>query len=73
VGAVIRIHSAAIDAMPEGDTLSISTRPEGSEHVVLSVADTGLGMPEHVRKRVFDPFFTTKGEGGTGLGYPLYS
>jgi signal transduction histidine kinase len=26
-----------------------------------------------VRKRVFDPFFTTKGEGGTGLGYLLYS
>ncbi len=58
----------AIDAMPEGGTLSISTRPEGSEHVVLSVADTGVGMPEHVRKRIFDPFFTTKGEGGSGLG-----
>src|SRR5207247_10914085 len=50
----------AIDAMPQGGTLSISTRPEGSEHVVLAVADTGMGMPEHVRKRVFDPFFTTK-------------
>ncbi len=58
----------AIDAMPQGGTLSISTRPEGSEHVVLAVADTGMGMPEHVRKRVFDPFFTTKGEVGTGLG-----
>ena len=58
----------AIDAMPQGGTLGIYTRPEGDEHVVLTVADTGIGMPEHVRKRIFDPFFTTKGEGGTGLG-----
>ncbi|HTY81140.1 MAG TPA: response regulator [Candidatus Bathyarchaeia archaeon] len=58
----------AIDAMPQGGTLGISTRPEEDKHVVLSVADTGVGMPEHVRKRIFDPFFTTKGEVGTGLG-----
>jgi PAS domain S-box-containing protein len=58
----------AIDAMPEGGTLGIYTRPEGDEHVVLTVTDTGAGMPEHVRTRIFDPFFTTKGEGGTGLG-----
>jgi CheY-like chemotaxis protein len=58
----------AIDAMPDGGTLSIYTRPEGDEHVVLTVADTGVGMSEHVRKRIFDPFFTTKGEVGTGLG-----
>jgi PAS domain S-box-containing protein len=58
----------AIDAMPQGGTLGIYTRPEGDDHVVLTVADTGVGMPEHVRKRIFDPFFTTKGEVGTGLG-----
>ena len=58
----------AIDAMPQGGTLGIYTRPEGDEHVVLTVADTGVGMSEHVRKRIFDPFFTTKGEVGTGLG-----
>jgi CheY-like chemotaxis protein/anti-sigma regulatory factor (Ser/Thr protein kinase) len=58
----------AIDAMPHGGTLSIYTRPEGDEHVVLTVADTGVGMSEQVRKRVFDPFFTTKGEVGMGLG-----
>jgi PAS domain S-box-containing protein len=58
----------AIDAMPQGGTLGIYTRPEGDEHVVLTVADSGVGMPEHVRKRIFDPFFTTKGEVGTGLG-----
>jgi len=58
----------AIDAMPQGGTLGISTRPEGDEHVVLTIADTGVGMPEHVRTRIFDPFFSTKGEVGTGLG-----
>jgi CheY-like chemotaxis protein len=58
----------AIDAMPHGGTLGIYTRPEGDEHVVLTIADTGVGMPEHVRRRIFDPFFTTKGEEGTGLG-----
>jgi len=58
----------AIDAMPDGGTLGIYTRAEGDDHVVLTVTDTGVGMPEHVRKRIFDPFFTTKGEVGTGLG-----
>jgi PAS domain S-box-containing protein len=58
----------AIDAMPQGGTLGISTRPEGDEHVVLTVTDSGIGMADDVRKRIFDPFFTTKGEVGTGLG-----
>jgi len=58
----------AIDAMPEGGTLRIRTHPEGQRFVVLTVADTGVGMTDAVRKRIFDPFFTTKGEQGTGLG-----
>ena len=35
------------------------------------MADTGAGMPEHVRQRIFDPFFTTKGPQGTGLGLSM--
>jgi signal transduction histidine kinase/ActR/RegA family two-component response regulator/uncharacterized membrane protein len=57
----------AVDAMPQGGTLMLSTR-ESAEGVELSVADTGTGMAEEVRSRVFDPFFTTKGKAGMGLG-----
>ncbi|HEX8502018.1 MAG TPA: ATP-binding protein [Pyrinomonadaceae bacterium] len=57
----------AVDAMPEGGTLTLSTSDAGDE-VVLTVADTGTGMAEEVRSRIFDPFFTTKGKAGMGLG-----
>jgi signal transduction histidine kinase/CheY-like chemotaxis protein len=57
----------AIDAMPAGGTLSLSTRSVG-ESVVISIADTGVGMDPDVRSRIFDPFFTTKGKAGLGLG-----
>ncbi|HSE32426.1 MAG TPA: response regulator [Pyrinomonadaceae bacterium] len=57
----------AVDAMPEGGTLSLSSRVVG-ESVVITVADSGIGMYPEVRSRVFDPFFTTKGKAGLGLG-----
>ena len=57
----------AVDAMPQGGTLTLSTRESGGA-VEIAVADTGVGMPEEVRSRVFDPFFTTKGKAGMGLG-----
>ena len=58
----------AIDAMPRGGTLRIRTRLADYRHAAITVADTGMGMTDEVRKRVFDPYFTTKGEEGTGLG-----
>jgi len=57
----------AVDAMPRGGTLMLSTGEAGGA-VQICVCDTGLGMSEEVRSRVFDPFFTTKGRAGMGLG-----
>jgi len=76
----------ARDAMPEGGALKISTanfdpsskdsagRPESSlrgPHVLLRVADGGVGIDPAIQSRIFEPFFTTKKQGqGTGLGLP---
>jgi len=57
----------AIDAMPEGGTLTLSTRTV-NDSVIVKVVDTGVGMYPEVRSRIFDPFFTTKGTAGLGLG-----
>jgi PAS domain S-box-containing protein len=65
--ALTNIVFNALDAMPNGGTVSLSTAPDG-DGVLCAVRDTGIGMPDAVRRRVFDPFFTTKGERGTGLG-----
>ena len=57
----------AVDAMPTGGTLTLSTQESGGA-VEICVSDTGTGMSEEVRSRICDPFFTTKGKGGMGLG-----
>jgi len=62
----------AVQAMPEGGTITITAANISSEHtgnrfVKISVADTGMGMSEQHLQRAFDPYFTTKQQ-GSGLG-----
>ncbi len=57
----------ALDAMPAGGRLIISTELD-QDKVVLTVEDTGAGVPAEVVDRLFDPFFTTKGPNNSGLG-----
>ena len=77
--ALVNIAVNARDAMPDGGTFTISgyNVPAGegrrgqpaNDHVVISFADTGVGIPQDTLKKIFDPFFTTKAVGkGTGLG-----
>lgn len=58
---------------PQGDkgTITITTR-NGKDHVLLTISDTGTGIPEESRTRIFDPFYTTKAVGkGTGQGLAI--
>jgi signal transduction histidine kinase/ActR/RegA family two-component response regulator len=76
--ALINLVFNAVDAMPEGGTLTVRTKAShssrdagGPPEVHLEVADTGVGMDEATRRRCLEPFFTTKGERGTGLGLAM--
>jgi signal transduction histidine kinase len=68
---LLNLLTNAVDAMPTGGAVSVSTRRVGGE-AVLAVADTGPGVPPEARARLFEPFFTTKDrQGGTGLGLAI--
>ena len=69
--AIMNLVSNAIDAMPDGGVLRISTGLEGACYSIV-VSDCGPGIPPALRERVLEPFFTTKPVGqGTGLGLSI--
>jgi two-component system NtrC family sensor kinase len=67
---VINLIFNAIDAMPEGGTLTLEVLPDDQmQWVSIRVKDTGRGIPPEHLASIFEPFFTTKSEGhGLGLG-----
>jgi two-component system NtrC family sensor kinase len=66
--AVVALATNAIDAMPEGGTLTLRAIRSESR-VLVQVTDTGIGITPENMTKIFDPFFTTKDVGrGTGLG-----
>jgi len=65
------VHNA-LQAMPDGGELELKSETVSRNNragVMVSVSDTGVGIPQAEQARIFEPFYTTKGhQGGTGLG-----
>ena len=78
--AILNLAVNARDAMPKGGTLTITTNQISlkrrnqagaapGDYILISVADTGIGIPKELHEKILDPYFTTKPIGqGTGLG-----
>lgn len=60
----------AVDAMPTGGELILSTRADQQEKLLISIKDSGTGIPQSIRERLFSPFVTTKKD-GLGLGLSI--
>lgn len=73
--AIERIIANALDAMPQGGSLSVLIDREmvkGLSYIRVSIRDTGEGIPAEKIEKVFEPFFTTRSSRkGTGLGLPI--
>lgn len=71
---LINLIVNAIQAMQDGGDLAISTKDheiDQQDGVLITISDTGTGMPPEVADKIFDPFFTTKKAEGTGLGLSI--
>lgn len=70
--AFINIIFNAVEAMPNGGNLAVSSKVQDNKWVRVAFADTGTGIEEKDMSKIFNPFFTTKTQ-GTGLGLALVS
>ncbi len=80
--ALINLIFNAVDALPQGGTITLATRVESrpgpdpgaapQQQVLIEVRDDGIGMDDKTRQRCLEPFFSTKAQrGGTGLGLAM--
>jgi signal transduction histidine kinase len=69
--ALLNIAGNAVEATPEGGRVEIKAVGVPPGEVLISIADTGKGIPEDMIDSIFEPFVSTKGSKGTGLGLPV--
>jgi signal transduction histidine kinase len=67
---LLNIMLNAVQMMPDGGRVTVRTRRDGPDHVLVEVEDSGPGIPAHVLPQIFKPFFTTKHK-GSGLGLAI--
>jgi two-component system NtrC family sensor kinase len=68
----LNLINNAIDAVPDGGVIAVSTEVKGRDIVRVTIMDNGQGIPKDTIKNIFEPFYTTKGKGkGTGLGLSI--
>ena len=68
--ALLNLAKNAVQAMPNGGTLTMATSPTKDGRVEIRVSDTGVGIPPEHLSRIFDLYFTTK-EKGSGIGLSM--
>ena len=68
--ALVNLIKNAIEAMPDGGTLNVSTQSVSERKIKIKIQDTGIGMSPETRAKIFEPYYTTK-NAGTGLGMAI--